>query len=116
MKAFAEWIPTSLYGQRRIVNEQMYSNQTLGLLKSYQDPFWQATTEGVRCTVQMVKKAGRGIGMVVLAASGVVAGFVYAARKQIASMAAAVYYQGKRLVHSAISALTSFRPSLAFGG
>ncbi|HEY7155039.1 MAG TPA: hypothetical protein VH575_13840 [Gemmataceae bacterium] len=64
----------------------------------------------------MVKKVGCGIGMAVLAAGGVVAGIVYAARKQIASRAAAVDHQGKRLVHSAISALTSFRPPLAFGG
>jgi hypothetical protein len=64
----------------------------------------------------MVKKVGRGVGMAVVAAGGVVAGIVYAARKQIASMAAAVYRQGKRLVQGAVSALTSFLPTFAFSG
>ena len=75
---------------------------------------WQATTEGVRRTVQSVKQWGRGAGMALLAAGGVAAGTVYAARKQIVSMAAALYRQGKRRVHGAVSALTGFLPSFAF--
>jgi hypothetical protein len=77
---------------------------------------WQATTEGVRRTVQTVKQLGRGVGMALLTASGVVAGVVYAARKQITSVASAVCRHGKRLVQGALSALTSFLPSFAFGG
>jgi hypothetical protein len=77
---------------------------------------WQVTTVSVGRTVQAVKKFGRGVGMAVLAAGGVVAGVVYAARKQLASVAAAVYRYGKRLVHGAISALMSFLPSFAFSG
>ena len=77
---------------------------------------WQATTEAVRRTVQSVKQMGRGVGMALLAAGGVVAGVVYAARSKIASLATTVYRHGKRLVQGALSALTSFLPSFAFGG
>jgi hypothetical protein len=62
-----------------------------------------------------VKNAGRGVGMALVATRGLVAGVVCAARKQSASMAAAVYHQGKRLVQGAVSALTRFLPSFAFG-
>ena len=78
--------------------------------------WWQATTERVRQAVQTVKKMGRGVGMALLGASAVVAGIVYAARDRIASMATTLYRQGKRLVHKALWALTSFLPSFAFGG
>jgi hypothetical protein len=74
---------------------------------------WQATTQGVKRTVQSVKKFGRGVGMALLAAGGAVAGVVYAARQQIASVAAAVYGHSKRLVQGAISALMSLLPSFA---
>jgi hypothetical protein len=77
---------------------------------------WQVTTASVGRTVQTVKTFGRGVGMAVVAAAGVVAGVVYAARKQIASVATGVYRYGKRLVHGAISALLSFLPSFAFSG
>jgi hypothetical protein len=77
---------------------------------------WQATTEATRRTVQKVRQFGRGVGMALVAAGGVVAGSVYAARKRIASVAATVYWHGKRLVQGALSALTSFLPSFAFGG
>ena len=77
---------------------------------------WQATTEGVRRTVQKVKQFGRGVGMTLVAAGGVLAGIVYVARKKIASMASTVYRHGKRLVHGAVSYMTSFLPTFAFGG
>jgi hypothetical protein len=77
---------------------------------------WQATTERVRRTVQTVKKMGRGVGMLLLSAGAVLAGVVYAARDRIASMATTLYRRGKRLVHKALGALTSFLPSIAFGG
>jgi hypothetical protein len=77
---------------------------------------WQATTEGVRRTVQTVQKLGRGVGMALVAAGGVLAGIVYAARKQIASVASAVYQGGRRLVGRAITTLASMMPSFVFGG
>ena len=77
---------------------------------------WQATTERVRRTVKKVKRFGHGVGMALVAAGGVVAGIVYAARKQIASVAAAMYRHGKRFVQGASSYVTSFLPSFAFGG
>jgi hypothetical protein len=73
---------------------------------------WQATAESARRTVQTASKFGRSVGMAVLAAGGV----VYAARKQIASVATTVYRYGKRLVHGAISVLMNFMPSFALGG
>jgi hypothetical protein len=77
---------------------------------------WEVTTEGVRRTVQKVKQLGHGVGMALVAAGGVLAGIVYAARKQIASVASAVNRHGKRLVHGTTSYLTNFLPSFAFGG
>jgi hypothetical protein len=77
---------------------------------------WQATTEGVRRTVQKMKQLGRGVSMALVAAGAVVAGIVYAARKKIASVATAVYRHGKRLVQGAASYLTSFLPTFALGG
>ena len=77
---------------------------------------WQATTEGVRRTVQTVKKLGRGVGMALVAAGGVLAGIVYAARKKIASVATAVYQGGRRLVGRALTTLASMMPSFVFGG
>jgi hypothetical protein len=84
--------------------------------KNTANRLWQATTAAARQTVQKVKQFGRGVGMALLAASGVVAGVVYAARKQIASAASTVYRYGKRLVQGALLALTSFLPSFAFSG
>ena len=77
---------------------------------------WQATTEGVRRTVQTVKKLGRGVGMALVVAGGVLAGIVYAARKKIASVASAVYWGGRRLLGRAITTLASMMPSFVFGG
>ena len=77
---------------------------------------WQATTEAVRRTVQKVKQFGRGVGMTLVAAGGVLAGIVYATRKQIASVASAVYQGGRRLVGRAITTLASMMPSFVFGG
>lgn len=77
---------------------------------------WQITSEGLRRTVQKMKKLGRGAVMAVMAAGGVVVGLVYAARKQIASVAAAVYHSGRRLLGRAMSALTGILPSFALGG
>jgi hypothetical protein len=76
---------------------------------------WQATTEAVRQTVKKVKELGRGVGMALVAASGVLAGIVYAARKKIASVASAVYWGGRRLLGRAITAVASMMPSFAFG-
>jgi hypothetical protein len=53
--------------------------------KNMTNRLWQATTEGMRRTVQSVKKMGRGVGMALLAAGGVVAGVIYAARSKQAS-------------------------------
>ena len=77
---------------------------------------WQTTTEHVRRTVQTVQRFGRGVGMALVAAGGVLAGIVYAARKQIASVAAAVYQGGKRLLGRALTTLASMMPSFTFGG
>ena len=75
---------------------------------------WQATTEAARHTVRKVKQLGRGVSMALLAAGGVVAGVVYAARKKIAAAAATMYRHGKRLVQGAVSALTGLLPSFVF--
>jgi hypothetical protein len=77
---------------------------------------WQATTAGVRRTVQAVQKAGRGVGVALLAAGGMVAGVVYATRRRIASLATAVYRQGKTLLGKAGTALTQLLPAFALGG
>ena len=77
---------------------------------------WQATTEGVRRTVQTVQKLGRGVGMALVAAGAVVAGIVYAARKKIASVACAVYQGGRRLLGGALTPVASMMPSFVFGG
>jgi hypothetical protein len=77
---------------------------------------WQATTENVRRTVQTVQRFGRGVGMALVAAGAAVAGIVYTARRQIASVASTVCRHGKRLVRGAVSYLTSFLPTFAFGG
>src|SRR5690349_13205183 len=55
--------------------------------KNMPNRLWQATTEAARKTVQTVKQFGRGVGMALLAAGGVVAGVVYAARSKVASVA-----------------------------
>jgi hypothetical protein len=57
--------------------------------QSMPNRLWQATTESVRRTVQTVSNFGRSVGMAVLAAGGAVAGVLYAARKQIASVSGA---------------------------
>ncbi len=77
---------------------------------------WQATTENVRRTVQKVKQLGRGVGIALMAAGGVVAGIVYVARRKIASAASAVYRVGRRSFGRAITALASVLPSFALGG
>jgi hypothetical protein len=77
---------------------------------------WQATTAGVRRTVQAVRKAGRSVGIALLAAGGMVAGVVYAARRRIISAATTLYRQGKSLLGKAGSALARLLPTFAFGG
>ncbi len=77
---------------------------------------WQVTTQKVRRTVQTVEQFGRGVGMALVAAGAAVAGIVYAARRQIASVASTVYRHGKRLARGAVSYVTSFLPSFALGG
>ena len=64
----------------------------------------------------MVKKAGRGIGMALVATSGVVAGVVCADRLKIPPLASTVYYQGKALLREAGTALTRLLPVFAFSG
>jgi hypothetical protein len=75
---------------------------------------WQATTESVRRTVQGVKQLGRGVGVALVAAGGVLASIVYAARKNIASVASALYQGGRRFLGRAITALTNILPSFVF--
>jgi hypothetical protein len=70
----------------------------------------------MRQTVRVVQKMGRGLGMAVVAAGGVVAGVVYAARKKIATVASTVYRHGKVLLRKAGTALTRLLPVFAFGG
>jgi hypothetical protein len=77
---------------------------------------WRATTEGVRRTVQKMKQLGRGVGVALVAAGGVLAGIVYAVRKKIASVASALYQSGRRLLGRVITASASILPSFAFGG
>jgi hypothetical protein len=76
---------------------------------------WQATTEGVRRTVQKVKQLGRGVGMALVASGGALAGIVYVARKKIASVASAAYQGGRRLFGRAITTLARMMPSFVFG-
>ena len=52
---------------------------------------WQATTEGVRRTVQKVQQVGRRVGLALVAAGSVTAGVNYAAHRRLASTAAIVY-------------------------
>jgi hypothetical protein len=84
--------------------------------ESMANRLWRATTEGVWRTVQEVKRLGRGVGMALVAAGGVLAGVIYAARKKIASVATAVYQVGRRFLGRAIKALANMLPTLAFGG
>jgi hypothetical protein len=83
--------------------------------KSTANRLWQATTEAARQTVQKVKQLGRGVGMALVAAGGVVAGLVYAARKKIASAAVAVYGVGKSLMRRAGTVLAGLLSMCAFG-
>jgi hypothetical protein len=78
--------------------------------------FWEATTEGVRRAVQTVKKAGRGVGMALLAAAGVVVTVAYAARKKIVAAACAVCRHGKALVCKVGHALARLLPRFAVCG
>ena len=75
----------------------------------------QAAAQGLRWTVQTVRKAGRRVGLALLAAAGLTVGVAYAARQRLASAAAAVYHGGKRVLGGAVTALTRLLPSLAFG-
>lgn len=84
--------------------------------QSLSERLWQATTAGLRRTVQAVRRAGRSARMTLLTAGGVMAGVLYAARQRLASLATAVYHHGKGFVRRAISALTSFLPSFACSG
>ncbi|SRR5579875_3194559 len=77
---------------------------------------WRATTQGVRRTVQEVKKLGHRVGMALVATGGVLAGMVYVARKKIAPVATVVYRGGKRLFGRAITTLAGMMPSFVFGG
>ncbi len=84
--------------------------------RSMANRLWQATTERVRRTVQTVQRFGRGVGRALVAAGGVLAGIVYAARNKIAAAASAVYQGGRRWLGRATTALASTMPSFIFGG
>ena len=84
--------------------------------QSMANRLWQATTENVRRTVQTVQRFGRGVGRALVAAGGVLAGIVYAARNKIAAAASAVYQGGRRWLGRATTALASTMPSFIFGG
>jgi hypothetical protein len=77
---------------------------------------WQTTSEGVRRTVQKVKQLGRGVSVALVAAGGVLAGIVYAARKKIACVASAAYRGGRRFLGRAITVLSNMLPCHALGG
>jgi hypothetical protein len=83
--------------------------------KSTANRLWQATTEAARHTVRKVKQWGRGVGMALLAAGGVVAGIVYAARKKIVAAAVTVYDVSKRLIYKAGATLARLLPMCVFG-
>jgi hypothetical protein len=89
--------------------EEMHGNQ----IKA--NRMWQATTEGVQRIVQKVKQLGRGVGVALLAAGGVLAGVIYAARRTIARVASAAYRGGRRFLGRAITALTNVVPCYTFG-
>jgi hypothetical protein len=84
--------------------------------QSMSNRLWQATTEGVRRTAQKVKQLGRGVGVALVAAGGVLAGVIYAARKKIAFAASVVYRGGRRFLGRAITVLTNMLPRYALGG
>jgi hypothetical protein len=63
-----------------------------------------------------VKQLGRGVGMALVAAGGVLAGIFYVARKKIASVATVVYRGGKRLFGRALTTLAGMMLAFAFGG
>ncbi|HEY7157666.1 MAG TPA: hypothetical protein VH575_27165 [Gemmataceae bacterium] len=63
-----------------------------------------------------MKRLGCGVGTALVAAGGVVAGVVYAARQRIASGAIAVYRQGKTLLGKAGNALARLLPTFDRGG
>jgi hypothetical protein len=75
----------------------------------------QAAAQGLRRTVQTVRKAGRRVSLALLAAAALAVGVAYAARRRLASVAAAVYRGGKRVLGAAVMALTRLLSSLAFG-
>jgi hypothetical protein len=54
--------------------------------------------------------------MALVAAGGVLAGIVYAARKKIAFVTSAAYRGGSRFLGRAITALTNMLPSFVFCG
>jgi hypothetical protein len=81
---------------------------------------WEATAENVRRAARTVKEVGARVGgrawLALLAAGGVVAGFVYASRKKIVASACAVCRHGKALVGKAGAALARLVPTFALGG
>jgi hypothetical protein len=84
--------------------------------QSMANRLWQATTAGLRRTAEKGKQLGRGVGMTLMAAGGVLAGIVYATRKQIVSLATAVCRHGKRFVQGAVSYWTRLLPSFVVCG
>jgi hypothetical protein len=85
-----------------------------GSKKGTPNRLWQATTARMRQTVQTVKKIGSGIGMAFVAAGGMLAGVIYAARKRIAAVA--VYDAGRSLIRKSGTAMVRLLPLFAFGG
>jgi hypothetical protein len=122
VKQAVQTVLTEVLSNRQL-QEQLQQSVQLALpseksrsKQSMSGRLWQSATESVSRTLKTVKKLGRGVGMALVAAGAVVAGFVYAARKKIAFAARSVYRHGKRLIHRAIAALTSLLPSFALGG
>jgi hypothetical protein len=116
VKAFAEWIPTSLYGQRRIVNEQLYSNQTLGFLKSCPGPVL-AGDHGGRTVYRPDGEEGW-----LRHRHGSGGHQRLGCRRRLCGplenppLASTVYQQGKALLRKAGTALTRLLLVFAFGG
>jgi hypothetical protein len=84
--------------------------------QSMANRLWQATTEVVRRTVQKMKQLGRGVGVALVAAGGVLAGDIYAARKKIACLVSVDYRGGRRFLGRAMTIVASMVPTFAFGG
>jgi hypothetical protein len=96
--------------QHGLPPEEMHGKQSMA------NRLWQATAEGVKRTVQKVTQLGRGVGVALVTAGGVLAGILYAARKKIASVVSALYQGSRRLLGRATTALANMLPSFVICG